>query len=60
MTHHHDHTTAIGTLTGTVFTVFAHISSQDIIRTIIMAVVGATVSFMISKLWRWLWELFRR
>ena len=56
MTHHHDSTTALGTLTGTVFTVAATIDTQDYMKTMILAIVGATVSFGVSVLLKWLWN----
>jgi len=60
MTHHHDHTTIAGTVTGTVFTVAAHIESQDYIKTVILAMVGATVSFLVSILWKWITRRFQK
>jgi hypothetical protein len=60
MHHSPDNTTALGTLTGTVFTVFATIDSQDIMKTVILAVVGATVSFFVSLGLKWMWgRVFR-
>ncbi len=56
MTHHHDSTTALGTVTGTVFTVAATIDTQDYIKTAILAVIGATVSFLMSILLKWVWN----
>ena len=56
MTHHHDSTTALGTLTGTVFTVAATIDTQDYMKTAILAIVGATVSFAVSVFLKWLWS----
>ncbi len=54
MTHTHDHTTTIGTVTGTVFTVAANIDSQDYIKTVVLAMVGAVASFTVSMFLRWL------
>jgi len=59
MTHHHDSTTALGTLTGTVFTVAATIDTQDYLKTVILAIIGATVSFVVSMVLRWLWNVLR-
>jgi mannitol-specific phosphotransferase system IIBC component len=56
MTHSHDSTTALGTVTGTVFTVAATIDTQDYLKTVILAVIGATVSFAVSLLLKWLWN----
>ncbi len=54
--HHHDHTTALGTVTGTVFTVAANIDSHDYTKTVILAGVGAIVSFAVSMLLKWIWK----
>jgi hypothetical protein len=56
MTHSHDSTTALGTVTGTVFTVAATIDTQDYIKTVILAVIGVTVSFAVSLVLKWLWN----
>ena len=53
---HHDHTTVIGTVTGTVFTVAAQIDSQDYMKTVVLAVVGATASFFVSVVLKWIWN----
>lgn len=54
--HPQDSTTVMGTLTGTVFTVAATIDTQDYMKTIILALVGATVSFAVSVFLKWLWS----
>ncbi len=46
----------MGTLTGTVFTVAATIDTQDYMKTMILAIVGATVSFGVSVFLKWLWK----
>ena len=56
---HHDHTTVIGTVTGTVFTVAAQIDSQDYMKTVVLAVVGATASFLVSIFLKWIWKVLR-
>ena len=57
---HHDSTTAIGTLTGTVFTVAATIDSHDYMKTVILAIIGATVSFTESMMLKWIWNFLQR
>lgn len=54
MQHPQDSTTAMGTLTGTVVTVAATIDTQDYMKTMILAIVGATVSFAVSVVLKWL------
>jgi mannitol-specific phosphotransferase system IIBC component len=45
-----DNTTKAGTAGGTLLTIFGNISSQDIMKTIVLAGVGAVVSFCITVL----------
>jgi hypothetical protein len=59
MPHAHDHTTAWGTLSGTVLTVVATIDSMDIIKTVVLAIIGASVSFCVSLFWKWVWRFLR-
>jgi len=47
-------TLRIGTASGTLLSIAPNIFSEDIAKTIILAVVGATVSFMVSLLLKWL------
>lgn len=56
MHHPQDSTTAMGTLTGTVLTVSATIDTQDYMKTMILAIVGATASFAVSVFLKWLWK----
>ena len=51
MNHGNDHTTIWGTLSGTALGIAASISSCDIIKTIILGAIGASVSFGVSLLW---------
>jgi hypothetical protein len=57
---HHDSTTAIGTVTGTVFTVAATIDSHDYMKTVILAIIGATVSFTVSMMLKWIWNFLQQ
>lgn len=43
-----EHTTAAGTFTGTALTVAVNIGTGDILKTAILAAVGAAVSFCVS------------
>ena len=53
---HHDHSTAIGTTTGTALSVFATLDSQDFTKTVVLACVGAIVSFSVSLFLKWIWK----
>jgi hypothetical protein len=43
-----DNTTKTGTAGGTLLTIFANISSEDLVKTAILAGVGAIVSFSVT------------
>lgn len=43
-----DNTTKTGTAGGTLLTIFANISSEDLVKTAILAGVGAVVSFSVT------------
>ena len=45
-----DSTTKAGTAAGTLLTIFANISSADLVKTGILAAVGAIVSFCVTIL----------
>lgn len=53
------HGTAAGTLGGTLLSVFATIQTGDITKTIILATVGAVVSFLVSLGLKWLAKKLR-
>lgn len=55
----HDHSTALGTVTGTVFTVAATIDTQDYIKTVVLAIIGASVSFAMTMILKWIWKILR-
>jgi mannitol-specific phosphotransferase system IIBC component len=50
MQQYFDNTTKAGTAGGTLLTIFANISSEDIFKTIILAAIGAVVSFGVTLL----------
>jgi uncharacterized membrane protein (UPF0136 family) len=60
MNHGNDHTTIWGTLFGTVLTLASTIDYQDYIKTIVLAIIGATVSFIFSVILRWLCDRVKR
>ena len=49
-----DHHTKAGILGGTLFSTFLNLSWNAIVYTIIMAAIGAVVSFIVSLLLRWI------
>jgi hypothetical protein len=58
--HHIETGTILGTVSGTALTVVVNIGSSDIIKTAILAAVGAVVSFCVSVGLKWLAKKVRR
>jgi mannitol-specific phosphotransferase system IIBC component len=54
-----DSTTKNGTAGGTLLTILANISGDDILKTIVLAAIGAVVSFWITLLMKFLIKKFR-
>jgi ABC-type sulfate transport system permease component len=54
MSQQNEHTTLLGTVSGTALTVAVNINSQDYIKTAVLATVGAIVSFAVTLLLKWL------
>lgn len=50
----HGHTTAIGTISGTALTILVNIGSQDVFKTIVLAAIGAIVSFCVTVSLKWI------
>lgn len=57
--HHHsmDSTTVIGTIGGTALTIIK-IETTDVIKTVVLAALGAVVSFLVSKVLGYAWTKF--
>ncbi len=54
-THSHiENGTIIGTVSGTALTVWMNIGSSDIVKTVVLAALGAVVSFTVSVLLKWI------
>jgi hypothetical protein len=58
--HHIEGGTILGTVTGTGLTVLANIGSTDITKTVVLAALGAVVSFCVSVSLKWLVKKIRR
>lgn len=43
-----DTTTKTGTAGGTLLTIFANIKSEDVVKTCVLAAIGAVVSFVVT------------
>ena len=46
--------TILGTVSGTVLTVAVNIGSSDVLKTVVLAALGAVVSFSVSLLLKWI------
>ena len=55
-----DNTTKAGTAGGTLLTIFANISSEDILKTIILAAIGAAVSFAVTIFLKSVFKRFKK
>jgi len=54
--HTGDNITIIGTISGTLLSVAVTIDHQDYLKTIVLAAVGAAVSFIVTVFLRWVWR----
>lgn len=57
--HYFDNTTKAGTVSGTLLTIFANINSDDLVKTALLAAVGALVSFSVTIAMKALVKLFK-
>jgi len=60
MEYTNDNTTIIGTVSGTILSVVAMFDAGDIIKTVILAAIGAAVSFLVSRGLKWIWEKWKK
>ena len=51
--------TILGTVSGTALTIVVNIGSSDIIKTVVLAALGAVVSFSMTVLLKWLLRKFK-
>lgn len=57
---HIEHVTLLGTVSGTALTVVVNIGSSDIIKTAVLAAIGAVVSFGVSVVLKWLTKRLKK
>ena len=60
MHNYFDNTTKAGTAVGTLLTFFANISHTDILKTVILAAVGAVASFTITIFLKFLYKKIKK
>ena len=53
---HTENDTIVGTIGGTLLAIVSHLDSTDVARTVILATIGAIVSFVVSRTTKWIWE----
>ena len=56
----HSNSTLVGTASGTFLSIIPNLNSEDILRTIILATLGAIVSFLISLLLKILIKKYKK
>ena len=56
---HIENDTATGMVGGTLLAILVQLDGSDIIRTLILASLGAVVSFVVSHLCKWSWIRLR-
>ena len=55
-----EHSTLLGTVSGTALTVAVNMDLQDILKTAVCAFIGAVVSFSVSVTLKWLVKRLRK
>lgn len=55
-----EHSTLLGTVTGTALTVAVNMDLQDMLKTAVCAMIGAVVSFCVSLALKWLVKCLKR
>ena len=53
---HIDGHTRAGTIGGTVLVLLTSLATGDVLKAMVLAAAGATVSFFVSLFWKWLLE----
>lgn len=53
--HHIENDTIAGTVGGTILAIIPQLDTADVVRTLILATVGAVASFFVTQLCKWLW-----
>ncbi|MBL7902951.1 MAG: hypothetical protein JNK73_13220 [Bacteroidia bacterium] len=52
--------TAIGTVAGSALTIVANIGSQDVVKTIVLGIIGAIVGFITTQACKWIYKGIKR
>jgi mannitol-specific phosphotransferase system IIBC component len=57
---HIENDTIMGTATGTILSVIPNVESADLLRTLVLAIVGAVVSFIVTQLMKWILKRIKK
>ncbi|MBS1667821.1 MAG: hypothetical protein JST58_10630 [Bacteroidetes bacterium] len=60
MEHHFDSSAKAGVMGGTLLTIFVNLTNEDIVKTIVLAAIGAVVSFCITVILKFLIKLMKK
>ena len=60
MMHQESNPAIVGTFGGTILSIVPNLKSDDLIRTIFLAIIGAVVSFSISVLLKYLHKKYKK
>ena len=58
--HHLENDTIAGTATGTILSVIPNMESADLLRTLVLAIVGAVASFIVTQLMKWILKRIKK
>lgn len=58
--HHIENDTITGTIGGTILSVIPNVESADLLRTLILAAVGAVASFLVTQILKWIWKRIKK
>ena len=58
--HYFDNSTKAGTIGGTLLTILVNINGADLVKTGILAAVGAVVSYLVTLFLKFLIKLFKK
>ena len=54
-----DKSTYMGTISGTLLTIFYTLQKEELVQTAVLACVGAVVSFLVSKGLKWMAKFWK-
>ena len=60
MAYHIENDTIVGTVGGTILSVIPSVETGDVVRTLILATVGAVASFLATQILKWIWRRIKK